>query len=132
MPSALHTSLAASVPKPSLSRVDMAPPMRAMPDTRCWLEISRTAVVSDIPGIRMIRLDRITDLIASGTIHALTTMVIIVATRALMASLATDRRGRVDARMVMPPISRPITPATTMSTHELCRNSAAMQAADSP
>ena len=120
------------VPKVSLSRVDIAPPMRAMPETRCWLEISRTALVSDMPGTRMIRLASTTDLIASGTTNALTTIVTVVATSAQIASLATASRGRLAASRGMQPMTAPIAPATTRSTQELCRNNAAMLAADKP
>ena len=132
MPSALQNSVAAMTPKVSLSSVAMAPPMRAMPETRCWLEISRTAVVNDMPGIRMIRLASTTDLIASGTMKALTRIATMVATSALIASLAAASCGRTAAARVMQPMIVPITAATTRSTHELCRNSAAIEAADKP
>jgi hypothetical protein len=103
-----------------------------MPETRCWLEISRTALVSDMPGTRMIRLASTTDLIASGTTNALTTIATVVATSAQIASLATASCGRLAASRVMQPMITPITAATTRSTQELCRNNAAMLAADKP
>jgi hypothetical protein len=48
--------VAATVPKASLSRTAMAPAIRAVPETRSWLDNSRTAAVRLMPGSRMIRL----------------------------------------------------------------------------
>ena len=132
MPSAAHSWVAATVPKVSLSKVDTAPPTRATPDTRCWLEISRTAVVSDMPGISTISPASTTDFTASGTTKALITMAMVVATRAQIASLATARRGRAAERMVMAPITRPISPDTSRSAQELCSSRPTTQAADRP
>ena len=59
-PSSAQSCVAASVPNASFSSVAIAPIMRAVPEMRCWLESSRTAVVSVMPGISTIRLAMIT------------------------------------------------------------------------
>src|SRR3546814_11281698 len=85
-----------------------------------------------MPGTRMIRLASTTDLIASGTTNALTTIATVVATNAQITSLATARRGLLAASKVMPPMIRPITAATTRPPPELGRNSPAIPAAATP
>src|SRR5690606_10668890 len=88
MPNSAQICVAATVPKPSFSSTAMAPAMRAVPETRSWLESSRTAAVRLMPGNRMIRLATTTERTWIGTRYTATRVAMIVASRAEMASNA--------------------------------------------
>ncbi len=94
--------------------------MRAVPDIKCWLDNSRTAVVRVMPGTNTIRLASTTERTATGTTNAAIAVATTVASNAASASAAAAMFGRALANSKRRPIIKPITVDAATPAQSVC------------